>query len=976
VVQARSDLRRLYQILSNLLSNSVKYTDRGHVQILVRVVDSLRPAHPQMPEPDPKLSPRSAALNDNLEAYLFIDDSTPAINAGVGAAGAGAGGDASAQPSAGAATGAHRHTAPSVQVPDDSPQSALINKAEGSLVHSPQSALTPTPARPAFTSGGGWMPGAMVSTAFGAAHAGASAGASGGGGSESPLGAAARARGLAAQYASGAYHSTSASASEQAGASTGRRRVMPTPQLLPALSTYPTASASGSPAITSATTAATLTTTMATTTAGAANLPTNRGAMGVGGNNSVQPYADGVLSLSATGAGATAGSGAVPPASAAAPATARTVLEFAVIDTGLGIGRALCAQLFTPFTQGVDTKGGVGLFRKPAGSGLGLSIVRRLVALLQGTISVASLKFHGSVFSVRIPIDGVPLPPPSGAVPHPASTLTTPHLSLPVPSPSMHDHTGIGTGSGTWGSAWAPPAPGVKVYPVVGRGGTLARRSPQHFLPSALPSAATSSFSSAAQFSTAAPSSSSSASTQMQLPTNLPSYAQFQPQTQSAQSYNTPTLLFDSTHSTPLPPFPQHPLQPLSGPFPLFTSQSQAQPQPQPPTSSAVDSTLLPSTSTPASTAATGALSTTTPFDSPLIGRSAALSGGAELSRASLTGIHIDAVHSNLYTSPPSAGGKGGDSGASTPTGLGTAMRFSLQPAAVAPPPPATSSPAPSSLPSNAGQAMPRPRLKLTAVAPPPATASASTTAPATTTITTADSTITLAAPVGTSSSSVSSSASFASSADSGAGGTSMAGGGSSVNSRGPMLSASRPLSSVSGNNNDFATNTNNHSPHSALNVVIDPSAPSISGVTQVMLPGATAPSFVPQRPAPIATPTFAAAAAAPQQSPPFVAPSLQIGPSSFSSRHFKQHTAFGSGTASVAASTLGADSPKQVPSEQQTVRRRPRVLVVDDRDEVCCVLCCGTAFLFALLCVLLDLLWAVLCAFSLFFVPHFWICV
>ena len=92
-------------------------------------------------------------------------------------------------------------------------------------------------------------------------------------------------------------------------------------------------------------------------------------------------------------------------------------VSIAVRDTGIGIPAELLASVFEMFTQGSQPDG-----RKQEGLGIGLSIVRRLVELHEGTIELASEGLNrGAEFTVRLPLlpatREVPEPP---AVPFPS----------------------------------------------------------------------------------------------------------------------------------------------------------------------------------------------------------------------------------------------------------------------------------------------------------------------------------------------------------------------------------------------------------------------------------------------------------------------------------------------------------------------------------------------------------------------------
>ncbi|NLE44216.1 MAG: hypothetical protein GX620_05810 [Chloroflexi bacterium] len=73
--------------------------------------------------------------------------------------------------------------------------------------------------------------------------------------------------------------------------------------------------------------------------------------------------------------------------------------QITVSDTGIGIPPDSQTSIFEPFRQ-VDGS----LRRRHQGTGLGLSITKRLVEMLEGTISVASEPGNGSTFTVRFPL--------------------------------------------------------------------------------------------------------------------------------------------------------------------------------------------------------------------------------------------------------------------------------------------------------------------------------------------------------------------------------------------------------------------------------------------------------------------------------------------------------------------------------------------------------------------------------------------
>jgi signal transduction histidine kinase len=85
----------------------------------------------------------------------------------------------------------------------------------------------------------------------------------------------------------------------------------------------------------------------------------------------------------------------------------KKLVQFFVRDSGIGIEPERLKRIFGRFVQGPrsadEVRGAVGS-AGPDGTGLGLALVRRLIELMHGQVSVESRVGHGTTFSFTLPL--------------------------------------------------------------------------------------------------------------------------------------------------------------------------------------------------------------------------------------------------------------------------------------------------------------------------------------------------------------------------------------------------------------------------------------------------------------------------------------------------------------------------------------------------------------------------------------------
>ncbi len=104
-------------------------------------------------------------------------------------------------------------------------------------------------------------------------------------------------------------------------------------------------------------------------------------------------------------------------------------LHFWVRDTGIGIAEDDLATLGQPFVQVQND-----YTRRFEGTGLGLSLVKGLVALHDGTMSIESMPGEGTTVSVSVPVDGPKPRPDKVTALAAAATVTAPEQAQGGPN--------------------------------------------------------------------------------------------------------------------------------------------------------------------------------------------------------------------------------------------------------------------------------------------------------------------------------------------------------------------------------------------------------------------------------------------------------------------------------------------------------------------------------------------------------------
>ncbi|MFW6354207.1 MAG: hybrid sensor histidine kinase/response regulator, partial [Verrucomicrobiota bacterium] len=118
---------------------------------------------------------------------------------------------------------------------------------------------------------------------------------------------------------------------------------------------------------------------------------------------------------------------------------ARAILCLSVRDSGIGIAPEDQARLFQPFSQ-IDSQ----YARAHEGTGLGLTLVRRLAELHGGSVELESAAGAGSTFRVLLPQSGVTIPAHTAAAAPPVPPRGSPPGSMTAGAPRTDGPVGSG----------------------------------------------------------------------------------------------------------------------------------------------------------------------------------------------------------------------------------------------------------------------------------------------------------------------------------------------------------------------------------------------------------------------------------------------------------------------------------------------------------------------------------------------------
>ncbi|MEZ4380821.1 MAG: response regulator [Nannocystaceae bacterium] len=108
----------------------------------------------------------------------------------------------------------------------------------------------------------------------------------------------------------------------------------------------------------------------------------------------------------------------------------QTILRLSVRDTGIGVSKAAQMRIFEPFVKADPETG-----QRFGGAGLGLTIAKRIVEEMDGSIEVESVVGEGSSFVVELPVDFILGLSGASRRPRPKPAKAPAREALPVEAP-------------------------------------------------------------------------------------------------------------------------------------------------------------------------------------------------------------------------------------------------------------------------------------------------------------------------------------------------------------------------------------------------------------------------------------------------------------------------------------------------------------------------------------------------------------